>query len=192
MNLDSSSVSDVEIIHRVVEGDVNGFEILLKRYKAHILKVVNRHVPSSELEDISQEVFIRAYKSLPTFKARGSFKQWLSAIALRTCYDFWRKRYRSREKPVSTLSENHQDWLDRVMANQSNEAFNDQRSQKEAKEVLAWALGKLSAEDRMIIEMVYLEGLSLKETSQLLGWSIANVKVRSYRSRKKLQKLLET
>ena len=134
MNLDSSSFSDVEIIHRVVEGDVNGFEILLKRYKAHILRIVNRHVPSSELEDISQEVFIRAYKSLPNYKARGSFKQWLSAVALRTCYDFWRKHYRSQEKPVSALSENHQDWLDRVMADQSNDAFNDLSSQKEARD----------------------------------------------------------
>jgi RNA polymerase sigma-70 factor (ECF subfamily) len=57
--------------------------------------------------------------------------------------------------------------------------------------VLKYALNKLSPEDRMVIELVYLEGLSGKEAAELLGWSLANVKVRLFRSRKKLQKLLE-
>jgi RNA polymerase sigma-70 factor (ECF subfamily) len=55
---------------------------------------------------------------------------------------------------------------------------------------LDWALDRLSAEDRMVLELVYLEGLSVKETAELLGWSVANVKVRSHRSRKKVEKLL--
>ncbi len=57
-------------------------------------------------------------------------------------------------------------------------------------EVLEWALGKLSAEDRMVLELVYLEGLSCKEAAKQLGWTLANVKVRSFRSRNKLKKLL--
>jgi RNA polymerase sigma-70 factor (ECF subfamily) len=60
----------------------------------------------------------------------------------------------------------------------------------EAREILNWALGKLSAGDRMVLELVYLEGLSVQETAELLGWSKANVKVRSFRARMKLEKLL--
>ena len=64
------------------------------------------------------------------------------------------------------------------------------KSEKEAKEVLAWALNRLSAEDRMVVEMVYLEGMTGREAAELLGWSVTNVKVRSFRSRIRLRKLL--
>ena len=63
--------------------------------------------------------------------------------------------------------------------------------QKEAAELLDWALANLSAEDRMVVELIYLEGLTGKEAADLLGWSIANVKVRAFRSRKRLKKLLK-
>jgi RNA polymerase sigma-70 factor (ECF subfamily) len=91
---------------------------------------------------------------------------------------------------MSTLTEKHQDWLEKVISDQSSRLFNEQSSQKEAREVLDWALDRLSPEDRMVLELVYLEGLSGKEAAELLGWSVANVKIRSHRSRKKLRKLL--
>ncbi len=91
---------------------------------------------------------------------------------------------------MSTLTERHQNWLEEVISGESEQAFNERGSQIEAKEFLDWALGKLSAQDRMVLELMYLEGLSVKETAGLLGWSMANVKVRSFRSRKRLEKLL--
>jgi RNA polymerase sigma-70 factor (ECF subfamily) len=91
---------------------------------------------------------------------------------------------------MSTLTEKHQGWLEKAISDQSSRLFNKQRSQKEAREVLNWALDRLSAEDRMVMELVYLEGLSGKEAAEILGWSVANVKIRSHRSRKKLRKLL--
>lgn len=147
-------------------------------------------MPYQEVEETAQNVFVRAYQSLPTYKAKGNFKQWLSAIALRSCYDYWRKAYRSREVPMSSLTERHQDWLEEAMSEQSDQSFHEKSSQQEAIEILDWALGKLSAKDRMVMELVYLEGLSGKEAADLLGWSVANVKIRSLRSRRKLEKLL--
>jgi RNA polymerase sigma-70 factor (ECF subfamily) len=182
--------SDAEIIRRIIDGDVNSFEHLLKRYQDHVLRIVKKHIPLSEVEETAQDVFVRAYQALPGFKGQGSFKQWLSAVAMRTCYDFWRGRYRSREFPMSTLTENHRDWLEKTLSNQSELSFHDRGRQKEARELLDWALGKLSAKDRMVLELVYLEGLTVKEVGELLGWSSANVKVRSFRSRKRLERLL--
>lgn len=190
MSDDSPTPNDADIVRRIVEGDVNAFEGLLTRYKDHVLRIVKRHMPYQETEETAQEVFIRAYQSLPKYKAKGGFKQWLSAIAVRTCYDYWRKAYRSREVPMSSLTERHQDWLEEVMSGESNQSFYEKSSQQEAIEILDWALGKLSAEDRMVMELVYLEGLSGKEAARLLGWSVGNVKIRSFRSRKKLEKLL--
>jgi RNA polymerase sigma-70 factor (ECF subfamily) len=190
MQNESHQHSDVEIVRRIIEGDVNAFEILLLKYKDHVLKVIKKHMPYNEVEGTAQDVFVRAYQSLPTFKAKSDFKRWLSAIALRTCYDYWRKAYRSREVPMSSLTERHQDWLEEVMSDKSNQSSHERGAQKEARELLDWALARLSAEDRMVVELVYLEGLSGKETAELLGWSVANVKIRSFRSRKKLQKVL--
>lgn len=183
--------SDVEIVCQVIEGDENAFQYLLKRHEDHVLRIVKKHVPYDHVEDTAQDAFVRAYQALPGFKRKSTFKQWLSAITVRTCYDFWRKRYRSREVSMSSLTDNHREWMEQVVSDQSLHAFHEQSKQKEAGEVLDWALAQLSAEDRMVLELVYLEGLSGKEAADLLGWSVANVKVRSFRSRKKLHKLLK-
>ena len=186
----SKSLNDAEVVRLVVDGDVNAFEVLLQKYQGHVLKIVKKHIPYEQSEEVAHNVFVRAYKSLPGFKNTSSFQHWLSSIAVRTCYDFWRKEYRNREVPISTLSEKQQHWIDAVTAEQANRLFYEQEAQQEAQEVLSWALNKLSAEDRMIVELVYLEELSGKEAAELLGWSVANVKVRSFRARKKLEKLL--
>ena len=91
---------------------------------------------------------------------------------------------------MSNLTENHRDWVEKTLSNQSNQSFHEKGRDEEARELLDRALDTLSAEDRMVLELVYLEGLSGKEAADLLGWSVANVKVRSFRSRKRLERLL--
>jgi len=182
--------SDADIVRQVLDGNVDAFELLLARHKDHVLRVVGKHVPYEEVQETAHLVFIKAYQSLPTFKAKGHFVHWLSQIAVRTCYDYWRQHYRAREVPISTLSERHQDWLEKVTAEESAASFREESSRKEAREFLDWALDGLSPEERMVLELVYLEGLSGREAAELLGWSVANVKVRSFRARKKLQKVL--
>jgi RNA polymerase sigma-70 factor, ECF subfamily len=191
MQNDPINLSDTEIVRRIINGDVNAFESLLIRYKDTVLKIVKKHVPYNDVEETIQNVFLRTYQSLPSFRGESGFRQWLSSIAVRTCYDFWRKTYRSREVPMSVFTEKHQKWLEDVIAEQSEQSINEKGSQNEARELLDWALGKLSAGDRMVMELVYLEGLSGKEAADLLGWSVSNVKVRCFRSRKKLEKILE-
>jgi RNA polymerase sigma-70 factor (ECF subfamily) len=191
MDTDPHGSADAEVVYQVVSGDVNAFERLLKRYEAHVLRIVKKHIPFDKVEEVAQDVFIRIYQSLPNFKRDDSFKQWLSTITVRTCYDFWRKHYRYREIPISSLSEKHQAWLEEAMATRSSQSFDDIASQNEAREILDWALDRLSPEDRMVLELVYLEGYSVKEAANLLGWSTTKVKVRSFRSRKKLHKLFK-
>ena len=76
------------------------------------------------------------------------------------------------------------------MAPSSSRAYDESNFQEETKELLEWALNQLSPQDRMVTELVYLEGMKGKEAAELLGWSTANVKVRTFRSRRKLRKLL--
>jgi RNA polymerase sigma-70 factor (ECF subfamily) len=183
--------SDIEIVRQILEGNVNSFESLMSKYKDLVLRIVKKHVPYSEAEEIAQEAFIRAYQSLSSFKGKGDLKQWLSSITVRTCYDYWRKAYRNKEVSMSSLSEKHQKWLEEVISDQSETPFQEDDVREEATELLDWAMDKLTAEDRMVVELIYLEGLSGKEAAELLGWTIANVKVRAFRSRSKLRKLLK-
>jgi RNA polymerase sigma-70 factor (ECF subfamily) len=190
MQQSANTDSDAAIVQQVIDGDANAFEALLKRYERSVLGILKKHLPYGQVEETAQEVFIRAYRSLPNFRQGGSFKGWLSAIAVRTCYDFWRKHYRNRETPMSTLTEAQSAWLEKTLTDASGDAHEALGRQQEAREVLDAALDRLSAEDRMVLELVYLEGLTGKEAAKLLGWSVPNVKVRAFRSRKKLEKII--
>ena len=190
MQYDSLKPSDAEIIGQVIEGNVNAFETLMARYQDMVLKIVKKRVPFGNLEETAQDVFIRVYQSLPIFKGKSNFSQWVSSIAVKTCYDYWRKTYRSQEVSMSSLSEKHQNWLEEAISNPSESSLDEKVTQKEGMELLNWALGQMSPEDRMVLELVYLEGLPGKEAANILGWSLANVKIRSFRSRRKLEKLL--
>ena len=190
MQNDALRSSDEEIVRQVLDGNVNAFESVILRHRVVVLTIVKKHVPEDAVEETAQEAFVRAYRSLPTFKGTGHLSQWLSSIAVRTCYDYWRKAYRSREIPVSALTEKQSQWLEEVISQMPEEASDDREPQMEAREILNWALEKVSAGDRMVLELVYLEGRSVQEAAELLGWSKANVKVRSFRARMKLEKLL--
>jgi RNA polymerase sigma-70 factor (ECF subfamily) len=190
MQNDTLRSSDEGIVRQVLDGNVNAFESVILRYRVFVLTIVKKHVPEDAVEETAQEAFVRAYQALPTFKGTGAFSQWLASIVVRTCHDYWRKAYRSREIPISALTEDHSQWLEEVISQRPEEAPDGLEPQREAREILDWALGKLSAGDRMVLELVYLEGRSVQEAAELLGWSKANVKVRSFRSRMKLEKLL--
>jgi RNA polymerase sigma-70 factor (ECF subfamily) len=186
----SREPDDFEIVRRVIDGETNAFESIIERHGRFASAIVRRHVPYDDAEDTLQNVFLRVYKSLPSFKNRSSFRQWLSVIAVRTCHDFWRERYKSQEFAVSSLGAEHETWLAAALSEESDRSFQERRFQREAGEILDRALGRLSAGDRMVMELVYLEGHSLKEAAVLTGWSVANVKVRLFRSRKKLYALI--
>lgn len=184
-------VEDTDVIEKVLGGNRDAFAILLERHEGHVSRLVAAHVPGDQVAEVAHEAFIRAYKSLGGYRPEKPFRNWLTTIALRTCKDYWRKRYRSREAPVSDLSENGQQWLDAAMAPQSTESFESMARQREAREVLNAVLGRLSPTDRMVLTMSYLEGHSNKETAQMLDISVPNVKIRAYRAKRKLRAYLQ-
>jgi RNA polymerase sigma-70 factor, ECF subfamily len=192
MHNESTIAADSDIINQVIKGHINAFETLITKYGDFVSRIVKKHIPYNEIEDVTQNVFLRIYQSLPMYKGTGEFKNWLSSIALRTCYDYWRKAYKSREIPMNSITEDHQKWLENAVSEGSTTSVQDKEGKKKATELLEWALGKLSAEDRMILELIYLEGHSGREVADLLGWSIANVKVKSFRLKRKLKAILNS
>jgi len=185
---DSDKTEDKEIIGRILGGRINDFEILLNRYRGYVFKIVSGILPAEAVEDLAHDIFVEVYKSLARYEDRASFKKWLAGIAIHLCYDYWRDHYRNLEIPVSSLTEDHRQWIDHVVVSQAEITFESLESQKEAREILQWAMAWLSAEDRIVLILVHLEGLSVKEAAKALGWSTINVKVRAHRSREKLRK----
>jgi RNA polymerase sigma-70 factor (ECF subfamily) len=192
MQNSTDAIDDADIIRRILGGDVNAFELLVEKYQQHVFSIVRKHVPVINIDETAHDVFVRAYQGLAGFAGKSGFKQWLSGIAIRTCYDFWREKYRRREVPVSELTEAHREWIENTVCDDSENACERQGRQKEALETLETALSELNAKDRMVIELVYLEGYSHKEAAGLLGWSVANIKIRAFRARKKLYHILLT
>ena len=186
-----AGLSDEEIIRRVLAGEVDLFMELITRYQQHVGRIVAGHVRRDMVEEVSHDVFVRAYTSLPTYSRRTPFSHWLSRIALRSCYDAWRSVAARKELPLSSLGDEHQQWAERLLATESQERFDELVRHQETTELLHGALGQLSPENRMVITLVHLEGYSVREAAERLGWSVINVKVRAHRARQQLRKILE-
>ncbi len=186
----SHEARESEIIDRILNGDVNAFELLVERYKSLVFGIVIKHVSSDVVDDVAQEAFIEIYRSLGSYAQKSPFSHWLSKITVRCCYDHWRQHRKKNETNIGSLSEDAAQWIDFTLAGRSLEVFDRQTAAREAGEVLAHALGQLLAKDRMVLTLVHLQGHSIKEAADLLGWTQLNVKVRTHRSRVKLRKII--
>src|ERR1043165_5724454 len=113
--------TDSELIAAVLKGDAASFEPLIKKYQPRVFATARRYARrESEVEDIVQEVFLKAFQKLNTFRGDAPFEHWLMRLAVRTCYDFLRGHQRNREMSFTELSEPETDWLDRFVAEPSN------------------------------------------------------------------------
>lgn len=179
--------SEAELIAAVLKGDTASFEPLVQKYSPRVFATARRYARrESEVEDIVQEVWSKAYQKLGSFRGEAPFEHWLMRLAVRTCYDFLRGHQRNRETSFSELTEPESDWLDRFV-NQPDSAGEDADA---ARQLVEKILQQLSPPARLIIMLLEIEDRSVKEISQLTGWSIPLVKVRAFRARAEMRKVL--
>ena len=183
-------VRDEDVIERILDGDVDAFEHLLNKYDKFVFGIVMKHVPGNDAETVAHDVFVRAYQSLPGYRSIGPFRNWLSKIAVRTCHDFWRERYRSREVTFSSITDEQSRWVEYQTSERSDLLYDEEINRREARDLLDWAMDRLTSDERMVLQLVHIEERPVKEAAELLGWSAAKVKVKAHRSRKKLRKIL--
>lgn len=190
MGKDDEAYDEPQLLDRIRRGEVNAYAAIVRRFIGHVTRIVSRHVPRSQVEDVAQETFLRGFQGLRTFDGRKPFEHFLACIAVRCCCDFWRSRPNALETPVSALSDDAQEWMDRMTAGQGRAAHDEAAGQREAREVLHWAMAQIGAEDRMVLTLTGLEGYSTSEAASLLGMSVATVKIRAFRGRNRLHKIL--
>src|SRR5512137_1107656 len=172
--------SDAELIAAVLRGDAASFEPLIQKYSPRIFATARRYArQESEVEDIAQEIWLKAFHKLKGFRGDAPFEHWLMRLAVRTCYDFLRGHQRNRETAFSEISDAEGDWLERF-AQEPASAHEDADA---ARQLVARVLEQLSPPARVIITLLEIEEKSIKEISRLTGWSLPLVKVRAFRAR---------
>ena len=179
--------TDAELIAAVLAGDPASFEPLVQKYLPRLFATARRYARrDSEVEDIVQETWSKAYQKLRTFRGDAPFEHWLMRLAVRTCYDFLRNHQRSRESTFTELSQPESDWLESFAAPSSDAS----ESAAAARQLVDRLLSMLSPPARMVITLLEIEEKSVKEISQLTGWSVPLVKVRAFRARAEMKKCL--
>lgn len=179
--------SDADLIAAALRGDASSFEPLVQKYSPRVFATARRYARrESEVEDIVQEVWLKAFHKLASFRGDAPFEHWLMRLAVRTCYDFLRGHQRNRESSFTDLTEPESDWLDRFVTEPDAAS---ERSEA-AKELVARLLEQLSPPARLIITLLEIEDRSVKEIAELTGWSVPLVKVRAFRARAEMKKLV--
>lgn len=183
MILSQEEPSDEELVRDSLNGRDEAFSQLVSRHKHRIFGMAFRFARHAhDLEDLCQEIFVRAYRKLSQFRANAPFEHWLSRLAIRVCYDFLRRHRRHRE--LLSLDDRDQPCEELFYA--------CDETSREAREILARAMSCLTPDERLILTLLELEEKTVKQIAESIGWSESNVKVRAFRARQALKKILET
>src|SRR5213595_4330938 len=109
--------TEAELIAAVLKGDAASFEPLVQKYSPRVFATARRYARrESEVDDIAQEVWVKAFQKLGSFRGEAPFEHWLMRLTVRTCYDFLRAHKRNREMSFADISDEENDWLERFAA----------------------------------------------------------------------------
>src|ERR1700693_5869695 len=157
----AAGLIEFELIERAKSGDESAFNQILHAYRKRILGTIARLIGKPEdVEDVGQEVFLRLYYSLDQLRTPEVFEPWLYRLTVNAAYDYMRKQRRRRESRMSDLSEQQ---VMMAEASASGKERHEQQRRTQIREFVQSLLGQVSEEDRALLVLKEVEGLSLKE-----------------------------
>jgi RNA polymerase sigma-70 factor (ECF subfamily) len=177
-------MEEKELVHAARDGNEEAFASLVERYRVKMFNLAYSITRDSDLaDDLAQEVFIKAFVSLPKFKSRSEFGTWLYRIAINTGRDHIRKERRVRRNTLKAATYG--------LALQDNEIKKQEIEEKEKKtKLLHEALRSLPEKHRIILTLRDIQGLPYREIANMLDISSGTVDSRLHRARKRLRKKL--
>jgi RNA polymerase sigma-70 factor, ECF subfamily len=179
-NATETSAVDWADITATLNGDDQAYAKLVRRYQSEIADQMWRFSRQlSVAEELVQEVFVEAYLSLAKFRGQSPLLHWLRKIATRVGYRYWKHESRQRARAAA---------LEVWSLSQQPQTVSDP---EEAGAIVHQVLAQLPPRDRLVLTLIYLQGCSIAETAERIGWSQTMVKVQAHRARKKLKKLIE-
>jgi len=178
------TINDQVYIDKILNGDSNAFAVLVDRYKDLVYTLAIRMVKNKEeAEEVAQDTFIKAYKSLAKFKGESKFSTWIYKVAYNTSLDQLKKIKRQYNTvAIDAYTEHQVKTIDNAL---------DKIEEQEKQQAIKACLDLLPGEDSFLLTLYYFEELSLDEISKVIGLKPNNVKVKLFRCRKKLATVLK-
>ena len=174
---------------RVRRRDEDAARELFQHLYPLVIKVVRSHLPRRTSEDdLTQTVFMKVFANLDQYSGKAPLEHWVSRIAVNTCIKALRAEKVRPELRWADLSEDEEQVMDWLVS--TAEDLNPDRSLA-SRDLVEKLLGQLKPKDRLVINLMNLEGRTLEEVGQITGWNQAVIKVRAFRARAKLRKLFE-
>jgi RNA polymerase sigma-70 factor (ECF subfamily) len=180
---------DFELIERARSGDDGAFNQVVQAYRKRILGTIARLIGRPEdVEDVGQEVFLRLYYSLDQLRTAEVFEPWLYRLTVNAAYDYLRRQRRRQESRMSDLSEQQVMMADALAGEKRN---TEEQRRTKIREQVQSLLGTISEEDRILLTLKEVEGLSLKELEKVYKVNENALKVRLFRARQRVLKAFE-
>jgi RNA polymerase sigma-70 factor, ECF subfamily len=177
---------DFEVIKRAQTGDGSAFNEVVLAYRKRILGTIARLIGRpDDVEDVGQEVFLRLYFSLDQLRSPEVFEPWLYRLTVNAAYDYLRKQRRRQESRMADLSEQQVMMADAVAGSKFDQ---EDRRRRDVRETVNEILGAVSEEDRILLTLKEVEGLSLKDLEAIYHVSENALKVRLFRARQRVLK----
>ena len=181
---------DPETVQLAQSGDASAFNEIVRSYRSRILGTVFRLIGRPEdVEDVTQDVFVRLYYSLDQLRLPQVFEPWLHRLTVNTTYDHLRKRRRSGSVAMAELSEEQVTAAD---ASESGKRHEEDVRHDEVRQVVGALFESISDDDRILLTLKEIEGMSLKELQEIYNVKENALKVRLFRARKRALKALES
>ncbi len=170
------------------DSDESAFAEIVRRYSPRVFKVASRFFRQRSLvEEAAQEVFLKAFTNLGSYRGDGSLEGWLTRIATNTCLNLLRAASRRPELVASDLSDDENNWLEGKLDDVATAQYRSAERDLVAADLADRLLENLSPEDRLTLMMIDGEDASIREVAETTGWSESKVKVRAFRARQKIR-----
>jgi len=188
---EESRAADIEMVKAVVDGDATAYRGLVEKYQGRVYGMIYGMVRNREdARDITQDAFVKAYRKLDTFRIESSFYTWLYKVAMNLAIDFLRKK--KRRGGVGEFDEGiaTRDGTGAVAEVHRADSPRKVVERKQLYKAIMDALEKLPEDQKQVVLLRELEGLSYKEIAEVMGIAEGTVMSRLFYARKKLQALL--
>ncbi len=181
--------TDQALVERVQHGDKKAFDLLVIKYQQRIMKVLSRFVRDpSEVQDLAQEAFIKAYRALPNFRGDSAFYTWLYRIAINTAKNYMVAQ--GRRPPKDDIEATEAESYDGESALKDYASPEREVLRDEIRETIFKAMDELPEDLKTAITLRELEGMSYEEIADVMGCPIGTVRSRIFRAREAIDKQL--
>ncbi len=178
------------------DGDESAFEEIVRRYSPRVFQIAGRFFRRRpQVEESAQEIFLRVYTRLNDYEGRGSFEGWLTRIATTTCINLIRHHRRRPELSFTDLTTDETKWMEESLTNLAGgNRGSEPRSVEDtlvAADITDKVFETLSPDDRLVLMLIDGEDTSIREVSEMTGWSESKVKIRAFRARRRMREAVE-